>query len=86
MTPPPTPFGTFPKIHPFWKSHPSLIALTIIQHFSEVLDLQQRSSFQLVLLKVVDDPDLDHEHDLDDDHDADAGECVALLSWELGIN
>ena len=24
MTPPP-PFGTFPKIHPFWRRHPSLI-------------------------------------------------------------
>ena len=24
MTPPPPPFGTFPKIHPFWRCHPSL--------------------------------------------------------------
>ena len=22
---PPAPFGTFPKIHPFWRRHPSLI-------------------------------------------------------------
>ena len=28
--PPPPPFGTFPKIHPFWKSRPSLNKLNVL--------------------------------------------------------
>ena len=51
MTPPP-PFGTFPKIHPIWRSHPSLKALNIQNDKSFSLKYVRENLLQSICTKL----------------------------------